>query len=46
VPLHSKDKEIIVNLHNTVRSKIALGLQEGQPIATNMRQLASYLFLI
>ena len=46
VPLSSKYKEIIVNLHNTVRSKIALGLQEGQPIATNMRQLVSYLFLI
>ena len=45
MPLSSKDRDFIVNYHNTVRSNVALGLQAGQPIATNMRQLVKYLFI-
>jgi hypothetical protein len=39
--LSAKDKEDILNLHNDLRSKVALGQQKGQPIATNMRKMVS-----
>lgn len=37
--ISSADQTMIVNMHNTLRSKVALGQQSGQPIATNMRQM-------
>ena len=39
IAISSADQTMIVNMHNTLRSKVALGKQSGQPIATNMRQM-------
>lgn len=39
IALSSGDKTTIVNLHNSLRSKVALGKLNGQPKATNMRKL-------
>ena len=45
--ISSADQTMIVNMHNTLRSKVALGKQSGQPIATNMRQMVKiYNFLL